>query len=305
MDIEKILSEPEFDSEGFIHYKFNDRIYKLWYGKVGSGNLAPVLVLHGGPGGNHHNLIAFQALAEERVVIFYDQLGCGKSDCPDDNSLWTASRYFDEVRAVRDELGLKEYHLIGHSWGTMLAVGFGFRYPEGILSLSLHSPILSFPYYINNVAPALKQGLVNNAGEIIDNYELKGRGAKSDYQQACLEFTKKHVTQTWPLPEAMKKLIAARNSAVHEVMVKSDSELNVLGNLKTMDVTKELTSINVPVLMTCGEDDLCRPTFIKWQASFNKDIRVKIIKDSAHMTPFDNPQELIKIQRHFLKEVGL
>jgi len=185
----------------------------------------------------------------------------------------------------------------------MLAVGFGFRYPEGILSLSLHSPILSFPYYINNVAPALKQGLVNNAGEIIDNYELKGRGAKSDYQQACLEFTKKHVTQTWPLPEAMKKLIAARNSAVHEVMVKSDSELNVLGNLKTMDVTKELTSINVPVLMTCGEDDLCRPTFIKWQASFNKDIRVKIIKDSAHMTPIDNPQELIKIQKHFFKEV--
>ena len=305
MDKEKRLSEPEFNSEGFTGYKFKDRAYKLWYGKIGSGSLAPVLVLHGGPGGNHHNLVAFQALADERPLIFYDQLGCGKSDRPNDDSLWTASRYFDEVRAVRDELGLKEYHLIGHSWGTMLAVGFGFRHPEGIISLSLHSPILSFPYYINNVAVGLKQGLANNAGEVIDNYELKGRGEKSNYEQACLEFTKKHVTQTWPLPEAMKKLIAARNSAVHEVMVKSDSELNVLGNLKTMDVTKELTDINVPALMTCGEDDLCTPAFTKWQAGFSKDVRVKVIKDSAHMTPIDNPQELIKIQRHFLKEVGL
>ena len=146
---EKILTEPEYDEEGFVDYVYDGRTGKLWYGRIGDGSAPPALVLHGGPGGNHHNLVAFQALADERPVIFYDQLGCGKSDRPDNTSLGTAKRYFDEVRAVRDGLGLKKYHLIGHSWGTTLAVGFAAKNTEGILSISLHSPILSFPYYIN------------------------------------------------------------------------------------------------------------------------------------------------------------
>jgi proline-specific peptidase len=114
--------------------------------------LPPALVLHGGPGGNHHNLVSFQALADTRPVIFYDQIGCGKSDRPEDPSLWVAERYFDEVKTIHDGLGLKKYHLIGHSWGTALAVGFAAKHHEGILSISLHSPILSFRYYIHYVA---------------------------------------------------------------------------------------------------------------------------------------------------------
>ncbi len=133
--------------------------------QIGSRSVTPALVLHGSPGGNHYNLVAFQALADERPVIFYDQLGCGKSDRPDNPSLWTAERYFDEVQAVRDGLGLKMYHLIGHSSGTTLAVGFAAKHPDGVLSISLHSPILSFPYYITQVAPTLKQGLSGLSGK--------------------------------------------------------------------------------------------------------------------------------------------
>ena len=120
ISVEKVLTEPEFDYESFVDYIYDGHTCKLWYGRIGSGSGAPALVLHGGPGGNHHNLVAFQALADERPVIFYDQLRCGKSDRPDNSSLWTAERYFDEVRAVRDGLGLKKYHLIGHLWGTTL-----------------------------------------------------------------------------------------------------------------------------------------------------------------------------------------
>ena len=120
ISVEKVLTEPEFDYESFVDYIYDGHTCKLWYGRIGSGSGAPALVLHGGPGGNHHNLVAFQTLADERPVIFYDQLRCGKSDRPDNSSLWTAERYFDEVRAVRDGLGLKKYHLIGHLWGTTL-----------------------------------------------------------------------------------------------------------------------------------------------------------------------------------------
>lgn len=302
---EKILTEPDYDCEGFVEYVYGGHTYKLWYGRIGSGSAPAALVLHGGPGGNHHNLVAFQALADERSVIFYDQLGCGKSDRPDDPSLWTAERYFDEVKAVRDGLGLKKYHLIGHSWGTTLAVGFAAKHPDGILSVSLHSPILSFPYYINHVAPKLKQGLSclnGKAGQIIDDYELNGVGTKGDYDEACMEFTKRHVTLTWPLPEAMKKLIASRNAAIHDIMVASDSELNVPGNLKTIDVTSQLSMLNVPVLITCGSNDLCTPAFTKWQSEFANNHQYHVIHGSAHMTPVDRPLELLRLQRAFLRK---
>ena len=298
-----LLTGPDYDCEGFIDYTYDGHTYKLWYGKIGTGSLAPVLIVHGGPGGNHYNLVAFQALADERPVIFYDQLGCGKSDRPDNPSLWTADRYFDELRVVRNSLDLKKYHLIGHSWGTTLAVGFAAKNPEGILTISLHSPILSFPYYINYVAPALKQGLLSlngKAGQVIDDFELRGKGTKSNYDEACLKFTKRHVTHTWPLPEVMKKLIVERNSAIHDIMVASTSELNVRGNLKTVDVTLRLSELDVPVLITCGSDDLCTPTFTKWQAGFTKNSQFHIIEGSAHMTPVDRPSELLKRQRAFL-----
>ena len=301
-----ILVEPRYDREGFVDYAHKGQTHKLWYGIIGSASKAPALVLHGGPGGNHHNLVSFQALADERGVIFYDQLGCGKSDRPDKQSLWTANRYFDEVRTIQDGLRLKQYHLIGHSWGTMQAVGFAAKYSKEILSVSLHSPILSFPYYIKHVAEKLKKGLNRpdkKFAQIIDDYELKRIGKKSDYDKACMEFIKKHVTHTWPLPEAMKRLIANRNTAIHDIMVRSGSELNVLGNLRTADVTLQLYQIDVPVLMTCGEDDLCTPAFTKWQTEFAKDIRSHVIQASAHMSPVDNPLELISLQRDFLREV--
>ena len=301
--VEQLLTEPNYDYEGFVDYTYNNHTYKLWYGKIGSGSAPAVLVLHGGPGGNHHNLVAFQALADERPVIFYDQLGCGKSDRPNNPSLWTAERYFDEVRAVRDGLRLKNYHLIGHSWGTTLAVGFAAKHPTGILSISLHSPVLSFPYYINNVAPKLKQSLNclnGKAGQIIDDYELRNIGTKSNYDKACMEFTKRYVTRKWPLSDAMKKLIATRNVTIHNIMVASDSELNIPGNLKTINVISQLSKLDVPVLMTCGSHDLCTPAYTKWQSKFANNPQYHIIQDSAHMTPVDKPLELIRLQRAFL-----
>ena len=302
--LDKLLTEPDYDDEGFIDYKHDGATYKLWYGRIGSGSKSPALVLHGGPGGNHHNLVAFQGLADERPVIFYDQLGCGKSDRPDDKSLWIAERYFDEVHTIRDGLGLKKYHLIGHSWGTTLAVGFAAKYPDGLLTVSLHSPVLSFPYYINHIAPKLKQGLIcleGKAGQVIDDYELRAVGSTCDYDEACMEFTKRHVTHKQPLPAAMKRLIAARNSAIHDTMIASGSELNVPGNLKTVDVTTQLSQMDLPVLMTCGSDDLCTPAYTKWQSGFANDPQFHVIQESGHMTAVDNPLELLRLQKDFLR----
>ena len=86
---------------------------RVWYRSVGSrGDKAPLLCLHGGPGFTHYYLEPLEALADNRQVIFYDQLGCGNADRPDDVSLWTVDRFVEELAQVRAALGLDDLHLL-------------------------------------------------------------------------------------------------------------------------------------------------------------------------------------------------
>src|SRR6185369_11112530 len=96
----------------------------IWWKKVGSGSKPPLLTLHGGPGAGHNYLLPLAALADDRPVVFYDQLGCGQADSPQDEKVYTIQRSVDEVDAVRKALGLDRIVLFGHSWGAMLAIEY-------------------------------------------------------------------------------------------------------------------------------------------------------------------------------------
>src|SRR5207237_9850241 len=89
--------------------------------------------LAGGPGVNGLHRKPYEALAAERQVVFYDQLGAGNSAVtePHDPSMWTPELYVDEVDAVREALGLDRVHILGHSWGGMLGMQYAAGRPEG------------------------------------------------------------------------------------------------------------------------------------------------------------------------------
>jgi len=96
-----------------------------------------LLTLHGGPGAGHDYLEPLEGLATDRAVVFYDQLGCGKSDQPDDRTLWVMERFVTEVATVRRTLGLEQIHLLGQSWGGWLAIEYMLTRPYGVVSLTL------------------------------------------------------------------------------------------------------------------------------------------------------------------------
>jgi proline-specific peptidase len=110
-----------------------------WYRVVGEPELAgaaPLLCLHGGPGGSHDYMEPMGELARGgRRVIFYDQLGCGRSPYPEDPSKWTVELFVDEVDAVREALALERVHVLGQSWGGMLGMEYALTQPEGVESL--------------------------------------------------------------------------------------------------------------------------------------------------------------------------
>jgi proline-specific peptidase len=137
-------------SEGFVSFGG----FRSWYRVVGDLSQPrgpaklPLLVLHGGPGGPSDYLEPLEELADiGRPIVFYDQVGCGNSDQPNDPSLWSVELFLDELSTVRQELGLDRIHLLGHSWGGMLAMQYALTQPVGLASLILgqltsqHSPV--------------------------------------------------------------------------------------------------------------------------------------------------------------------
>jgi len=125
------------EKEGFISHQG----YRLWYrvvGKKDKKEKIPLLVLHGGPGASHDYLEPLADMAATgRRVIFYDQLGCGNSDQPDNPALWTVAFFRKEIDAVRSALDLKTVHILGQSWGGMLAMEYALTKPKGLASLVL------------------------------------------------------------------------------------------------------------------------------------------------------------------------
>src|ERR687895_811916 len=63
------------------------------------------------------------------------------------STLWRMDRFVEELGQVRQALGLKEVHLYGHSWGTMLATDYMLTRPTGVRSLALAGPAFSIARY--------------------------------------------------------------------------------------------------------------------------------------------------------------
>ena len=159
-------------AEGFVGF----RGLRTWYRIAGDRHAAtdgqlPLLLLHGGPGFPSDPFESLEALARSgRPVIRYDQIGCGRSDRPHDPSWWTVETFVDELATVRRELGLDHVHLLGWSWGGMLALEYLLTKPEGIASVVLTSTPPSIPLYVEE-ARRLRDGLPEHVKRTMRRFE--------------------------------------------------------------------------------------------------------------------------------------
>ena len=156
----------------------------VWYKTTGTGPGIPLLVLHGGPGGRICGYARLDALGKERPIVRYDQLGSGRSGRPDDPSLWTVEHFVEELHVVRQELGLEEMHLLGHSWGGALAAAYLLdQGTDGIASVILSSPLLSTPLWIED-ANYLRSLLPADVQETLTEHEEAGTTDSDEYKAA-------------------------------------------------------------------------------------------------------------------------
>lgn len=111
---------------------------ELFVRRVGAGR--PVVVLHGGPGADHQYLRpGFDALADGRELIYYDQRGGGRSPVPRDVPVgWTEQ--VGDLEALRRHWAIEQLTVVGYSWGGLLALLYALEHPGRIERLALVSP---------------------------------------------------------------------------------------------------------------------------------------------------------------------
>ena len=271
----------------------------VWYKIYGADkNTTPLLCLHGGPGFPAYYLEPLKALADERPVILYDQLGCGRSDRPDDDSLWTLDRFVQELHEVKNALQLDHFHLFGHSWGSMIAAEYLAGTTEGISSVVFAGPVLSIETYLATVNK-LKQGLPEATKNILLQHEVDKSFHASDYQEAYEDFMKAHWCRVYPFQEEIQKSFQEFNSEVFQTMW-GQVEFFCTGNLEGFDRTEILVDLDMPVLFTCGRYDITTPENIATYACMTENSELVIFEKSGHMTMNEEPELYIDTLRKFL-----
>jgi len=281
--------------EGFVEMRGG----KVWYNVVGMGEGTPLLLLHGGPGAPSYYLNPLAALGDDRPVIFFDQLGAGRSDRTTDTTLWTIPTFVAELDSLRRALGLTEVHILGHSWGTMLATQYFFAHPAGVKSLILASPALSTAEWVVD-ADTLILALPDSSQAAIAKHEAAGTFEDPEYQAAVMAFYQLYLARKQPWDPNMDSTFAGLNEELYRYMW-GPSEFTATGTLRDFDVTDSLSLITVPTLFMTGEYDEARPATVEYHASLVSGAEVAIIPGAAHITMHDNPVETIRVVREFLR----
>lgn len=274
---------------------------RVWYRIAGSGNETPLILLHGGPGAPSYYLNPLEGVTVDRPVIFYDQLGAGRSDRPTDTSLWTVDRFVRELDDIREALGLDEVHILGHSWGSMLAVDYMLTKPEGVRSLILASPALSVRRWAED-ADRLVAQLPEELQRNIEKHEASHTTDDPEYQEATMEYYKRYLSRSDPWSPDLLLAFENFNSDIYGLMW-GPSEFTATGTLKDYEREDVLPNLDLPVLFTAGRYDEATPETVEIYQSLVPGSKIAIFENSAHMTMLDEPEAYTDVVREFLNEV--
>ena len=275
---------------------------KVWYQTVGEGGI-PLLALHGGPGMAHDYIGTLADLADERTVVFYDQLGCGRSDRPDDPSLWTLERSVAEVAAVREALGLERMHLFGNSWGGWLALQYTLDRQPSLESLTISSSPPSVERAVREMNE-LRRQLPPEVQDALTYHEERGAYDCPEYAAATMVFYKRHLCRLPRWPEGVEYSMGAGFGSGPYLTMWGPSEFGpVTGNLDGWDITDRLGEIGVPTLLTVGRHDEMWPSHMADMQAGIPGAELAIFEESSHMAFQEEREAYIARMRDFLNRV--
>ncbi|MBI0375676.1 proline iminopeptidase-family hydrolase [Streptomyces albiflaviniger] len=252
----------------------------------------PVVTVHGGPGTPHNYLRPLADLLPGHPVVVYDQLGCGRSERPADPSLWRLDRFVDELAALLAELDLPRFHLLGHSFGTMIVGEYALRGgPHRPEWLVLVSPVLSVRKYEDDMRQMLFRLPPDTAQGLTDALRT-GRYDTPEYVDAAMVFAERHMCRTeWP--DTLLDATMDTAAAVRDTMW-GRTEFQVTGNLRSYTCTDRLGDLSAATLIICGEHDFVPPRAGQAYARAIPGADTAVIAGASHMPHLEAPELFAK-----------
>lgn len=188
------------------HKDVQSETWYALYGQLTSESI-PLIVLHGGPGATHNYLKTLSLLSigtHARPVILYDQIGCGNStrfrERREDNSFWQPQLFVDELNNLVQHLGLKQFDVLGQSWGGMLGAQYATTRPVGLRKLVIADSPADMTTWVA-VANELRSLLPKDVQETLNRCEQEGKTDSEEYEAAMLHFYKWYVCRVDPMPK--------------------------------------------------------------------------------------------------------
>jgi proline iminopeptidase len=270
--------------------------HRVWVKRTGNHPDLRVLLLHGGPGATHEYLEACDSYLPGAGIeyYYYDQLGSGFSDKPDDPSLWDLDRFVDEVEQVRAALGLRssDFVLYGHSWGGILAMEYALRHQEHLRGIVISNMMSSVPDYNAYAEQVLMPAMEPAALAEIKALEASGDIENPRYMELLNEqHYVRHVLRMpvgdWPDP--VVRAFAHINPAIY-VSMQGPSELGISADasLARWDRSSDLASIDVPALVIGARHDTMDPGHMEMMAGRLPRGRYLFCPDGSHMAMYDD-----------------
>jgi proline iminopeptidase len=285
--------------------------YRVWVKRIGNNPRLRVLLLHGGPGATHEYLEACDSFLPAAGVeyYYYDQLGSGFSDQPDQPSLWELDRFVDEVEQVRRSLRLERdsFVLYGQSWGGLLAMEYALTYGQHLRGLVISNMMASVPAYNEYAERVLMPQMDQAALAEIKELEVEGDTENPRYMELLMEQHYVHHVLRMPAgdwPDPVQRGFAHINPAIY-VPMQGPSELGINADAKLAhwDRTGELASIDVPALVIGAQHDTMDPAHMEMMAGRLPQGQYLHCPDGSHLAMYDDQQRYFAGLIDFLRSL--
>ena len=281
--------------EGYIH--LNDT--SIYYKTIGQGE--PLIVLHGGPGFDHQTLMPYiGALGKEMKVVLYDQRGSGLSTGPIDSDSITIDAFIEDIELIRKQIGVEKINLAGVSWGGVLALFYGVKYPDKLNSLILFSTAASAEMLFKTF-PALNKKRTSEDAALMNVLSISD-GYKNNDPKVLEEFYSIYCKAQL----ADQSLVSKINIVINENTAKNMDAINnfIWAAIGNFDLHNQLEKIGCPTLIMHGRQD---PMPIEAAEKINEKLpnsELVIFEDSGHWIYLEEEEKFKSIVIDFIEKVS-
>ncbi|MFQ5528498.1 MAG: alpha/beta fold hydrolase [Thermoanaerobaculia bacterium] len=271
---------------------------ELWVKRLGSGE--PVVVVHGGPVLEHGYLLPhLEPLAEDYELVFFDQRLSGRSAPEVDEGSVTLAHFVGDIEGVRRLIGRERIHLVGHSWGGLLAMLYAIERPDRLASLILLDSMAASAGLWQDEQTAVA-GLVSDE----DKAERQAIMATEAFAQKKPEAIEKLLELSFKVQFEDPAKLAELELYVPKDYATRSKRFGALGpELQSFDFHEELSGVNVPVLVLYGSAEPGGPLGGAAIHEALPDSEWVEIDGAGHFPFIEQPDAFLEAVRGFLDRV--